>query len=117
MHSTDANIAEVQIQRDDVIARKFRVDKPYILFSRHHGMPRMQGTRLDPWKRFNEMVLPPQVQDALFYGQPISLSAARPQIDSHFLPIFNYHQVLHKWNIKTNWETMKEFRDYGEMVW
>ncbi|KAF2815546.1 uncharacterized protein BDZ99DRAFT_516265 [Mytilinidion resinicola] len=42
-HSTDEQIAESQIRRDKLIARTFRVEKPYVLFSRHHWMREMQS--------------------------------------------------------------------------
>lgn len=60
------------------------------------------------------MVLYPQVQDALFYGDPWKLSDAQPWIDSGSLKGFDFRHKLAEWNIQRNWETEQDFRAHGE---
>ena len=64
--------------------------------------------------RFSEMVLPPQVQDALFYGQPYKLSDIQPSIDANALEGFDFRHKLGEWDIKWTTETGEDFRRYGE---
>ncbi|KAF2501613.1 hypothetical protein BU16DRAFT_556093 [Lophium mytilinum] len=113
-HSTDEQIAESQLKRDKLIARTFKVDKPYVLFSRHHWMREMRATNLPHGKRFNEMVLYPQVQDALFYGEPIKVSDARPRFFGPDYKVLNYHTKMRPWNILCNEETEDDFLSHGE---
>ncbi|KAF8853464.1 hypothetical protein BDZ45DRAFT_598508 [Acephala macrosclerotiorum] len=109
------HIAEVQIRRDDIIASSFGVRKPYILFSRHHWMDLLAMTwRRNHVGRFSEMVLYPQVQDALFYSEPWKLSDAQPWIDSGLLEGFDFRHKLAEWNIQRNWETEQDFKNHNE---
>jgi magnesium-dependent phosphatase 1 len=64
--------------------------------------------------RFSEMVLYPQVQDALFYGEPYKLSDMQPSIDAGSLPGFDYRHNLGNWNIRWNAETTMDFRKHNE---
>lgn len=77
-------------------------------------MPEMIRTILFPGARFNEMVLYPQVQDALFYGEPMPLSEARKLINSGSYRTLKYHHSLINWNIRWNNETTEDFRKNNE---
>ncbi|KAI1386602.1 acid phosphatase-domain-containing protein [Hypoxylon trugodes] len=94
----DQEIAQEQIDRDNKIERIFGIKKPYILFSKHVDM---SGTGR---RRFNEMVVYPQLQDALFYGQPVLLRDA-PLLNR---PHLNYQEKIAEWNITTNDESRHE---------
>jgi magnesium-dependent phosphatase 1 len=103
------------MRRDGIIANSFGVRKPYILFSRHHWMDLLAVTwRKNHTGRFSEMVLYPQVQDALFYGEPWKLSNAQPWIDGGSLPGFDFRHNLANWGIKWNSETAQDFRNHNE---
>ncbi|KAK3366238.1 acid phosphatase-domain-containing protein [Lasiosphaeria ovina] len=68
---TEDNAAKIQQARDEYITEKYGVQKPYVLFSRHHYMSILDDTRIPHDWRFNEMVVYPQIQDALFFCVPI----------------------------------------------
>ncbi len=133
LHNSDRRIAEVQLERDRQIASAFGVSKPYILFSKHHYMSNLRHHRggggggggvittagagagvggITPGTRFNEMVVYPQVQDALFYGTPIPLARVA-QAGATFADL-RYHNQIRAWNIKANTETYGDFRAHGE---
>ena len=95
----------------------FYARKPYILLARHHWMREMEETNLPRSERFNEMVVYPQVQDALFFGQPMRLSDIRGHIDQRRFSEFDYNQALNRWNIKRNQETVQDFQRHNESAW
>ncbi|KAI0896510.1 hypothetical protein F4806DRAFT_508393 [Annulohypoxylon nitens] len=109
-------IANVQIERDEVIANMFGVSKPYILFSRHHWMDFLDTTWRKDQKgtRFSEMVVPPQVQDALFFGIPFRLSEVQSFIDNNAFSGYDYRHKLRMWNIKSSRETEQDFVHHKE---
>ena len=107
---TDAQIAESQINRDDHIARSFRVEKPYVLFARHHWMQQMNGVPRLCGYRFNEMVIYPQIQDALFYGDPMRLSNIQALVNRGGYPVFKFNDNFLTWNIQRDQETIQDFR-------
>lgn len=112
------HIAEAQIARDRIIMEEFGVCKPYILFARHHWMDLLGETwRVNHQGRFSEMVVPPQVQDALFYGEPWRLSDAQPHIDGGHLEGYDFRHRLREWHIKRNTETEMDFWKHGEDYW
>jgi hypothetical protein len=51
MHLDDIGTAAAQERLDNAVMRKFNVQKPYILYSRHHFMKTMDWLRRDGHKR------------------------------------------------------------------
>lgn len=74
MNQTEAATARAQERLDSRVQEKFGVQSPFILFCRHHRMRGM--TFLGDGERFNEMVLYPNVQDAMFFGVAVPLAEA-----------------------------------------
>jgi len=64
--------------------------------------------------RFSEMVVPPQVQDALFYSEPINFRNAQFLIGRNALEGFDFRHKLSQWNITANGETIQDFQNNGE---
>ncbi|KAI5860460.1 hypothetical protein GGS23DRAFT_581483 [Durotheca rogersii] len=93
---------------------KFHVKKPFILFSRHHYMEGM--TFLRDQQRFNEMVLYPQVQDALFFGEPFPIAQAVAKREQGEWKEGKWHRYLRELNIKVIAETMEDFKEHNEKV-
>ncbi|KAK0723393.1 hypothetical protein B0T26DRAFT_750667 [Lasiosphaeria miniovina] len=63
------------IERDNKIAEVYGLEKPYILFSRHHWMSMLENIPgLTAGQKFNEMVYL-QVQNALCFGEPCYINA------------------------------------------
>lgn len=115
MHNTDAQIAEVQLRRDELISKAYSVKKPYIIFARHLWMDMLDGI---PWrqrrKRFSEMVLYPQLQDALFCFEVYRLSDVQSRIDNGRFDPCNYRRSLTTGNIRRNNETLWDFHNNQE---
>ena len=92
-----------QEDRDRTIADRWGVRTPYVLFSRHHfleGMPIPHGIR------WNEMLIPTQIQRSLFCLKKISdAEAAIP---------FPYHLQTKAWNITVPQETEQDFLKHEE---
>lgn len=66
--------------------------------------------------RFSEMVIYPQIQDALFYGEPWKLSDAQQQIDAGRFRGFDFRHRLarNQWNIQWNGKTRRDFDNHDE---
>ncbi|KAJ7511423.1 hypothetical protein B0H11DRAFT_2215249 [Mycena galericulata] len=91
------DVALKQEQRDSILANKYGIQKPYILFARH---PRMNGMQIQG-ARFNEMVVYPQLQDSLFFSPwAAPVQEFRPD------PTFSFEQVIRKWRIHVPNETV-----------
>ncbi|KAK7440993.1 hypothetical protein VKT23_016773 [Stygiomarasmius scandens] len=118
MHATDDQIGKSQLDRDAHIQKAFHVKKPYILFSRHNYMSDMgkpeYGLSINPKKRFNEMVIYPQIQDALMYGTPFSLLNAKKQWKSGKLRKIQYEHKIKAWKILVPDGTKGDCEKHGE---
>ncbi|KAJ3552994.1 hypothetical protein NM688_g3857 [Phlebia brevispora] len=103
-------IAWSQEDRDAMIAA-WGVQKPYILFARH---PNMGGDFPVPnGKRWNEMVIYPQVQDSLIVINRMSdqeLDQATKNPSRHL----HYEQQISPWHITVPEEAREDFRKHGE---
>ncbi|KAH8107097.1 acid phosphatase-domain-containing protein [Cristinia sonorae] len=97
-----AIIAKRQEERDQQIA-KWGVQAPYILFSRHFRMGGM--TLPNKEKRFNEMVVYTQVQDALLLTVKLSEAELEQRLKE---PYMRYEEKIGEWNITLPPETIKE---------
>ncbi len=80
--------------------RNFKVTKPYVAFCKHHYMSGM--TFLEEGTRFNELVLYPQVQDALFFGvaYPIAVAQAKVAANDANWRHLKWHRNVENWGIK-----------------
>ncbi|KAJ6470961.1 acid phosphatase-domain-containing protein [Mycena sanguinolenta] len=90
-HWSEENIAWRQEDLDRTMARDYGIQKPYILFSKHHRMDEMDRSI---WGPFNEMVVYPQLQDALFF-----CPWARQVHEFNPDPTFSFEEVIDKWRI------------------
>jgi hypothetical protein len=63
--------------------------------------------------RFSEMVLYPQGQDALFYGEPRQLSDVQQKIDGGLVSGLQFRHKLVSWGIKWNSETVVDFQTHN----
>ncbi|CAL1705822.1 unnamed protein product [Somion occarium] len=117
-HSKAEDIAKMQIKRDEYIHKHHHVEKPYILFSRHHYMHEMGKSKynivINSKKRFNEMVIYPQVQDALMFGTTLSLPQARKMTRTGKLKKLQHEKKVSAWGIKVPSETKEDSTNHGE---
>lgn len=105
----DTSISSTQEQRNQRID-SYGIQKPYTLFSKHQyisGMPAQPGTR------WNEMVLYPQVQDALFLVCRMSDKEVQDAIQNQKITSFN--ELIPKWDITVPEDTLEDFRAHGEI--
>ncbi|THV03744.1 hypothetical protein K435DRAFT_791497 [Dendrothele bispora CBS 962.96] len=118
MHSSDQQITSKQLELDAHLQKAFHVTKPYILFSRHNymssmGQPEYQLS-INPKKRFNEMVIYPQIQDALMYGHVLTLTQARKLCTTGKLPKVQYEHHVKDWKIVVPSVTKQNCEKHGE---
>ncbi|KIJ46698.1 hypothetical protein M422DRAFT_249863 [Sphaerobolus stellatus SS14] len=116
--TTEAHIAASQTNRDAHMKKSSNVEKPYILFSRHGymsdmGKPQYQ-LNINPKKRFNEMVLYPQIQDHLLYGVDHSLAQARKTVRTGKLKKLQFEHNISQWKIKVPQSTKADCEKHGE---
>ncbi|KAL1839975.1 hypothetical protein VTJ49DRAFT_938 [Mycothermus thermophilus] len=111
-HLTDGQTMKCQASLDQQVARYFGISKPHTLFSRHKNMSGMDF--LPKGSRFNEMVLTPNVMEALFVGEMIPLPKAEALWNSKQLSILDYHCRIREWNIKLVDATIADFQKHGE---
>ncbi|KAK0727576.1 acid phosphatase-domain-containing protein [Lasiosphaeria miniovina] len=112
---TEEEAANIQQARDEFITKTYGVKKPYVLFSRHHYMDVFKDTRIPQGSRFNELVVYPQIQDALFFCVPIQNHAGDLlHGPTRTLGHLNYNSRFHDWGIKKNSETERDFWEKGE---
>ncbi|KAF9269932.1 hypothetical protein L218DRAFT_992611 [Marasmius fiardii PR-910] len=103
------DIAWSQEDRDRKV-ESWGVQKPYILFSRHHDM---QGT-VPVRGRFNEMVVYGQIQEGPILNVQMSnqqLADASAHREHHHL---HHEQKFQEWNITVSKETWDDFCAHGE---
>jgi len=112
-NGTPFDIAWSQENRDDLIA-SWGVQKPYILFSRHHNMGNHAGLTfpVPGNQRFNEMVVYPQIQEALIIIYRMTDKQVAYAIETG--ANLHYEQRVSAWNIAVPPETAKDFRDHNE---
>ncbi|KAH7395927.1 hypothetical protein BKA64DRAFT_709303 [Cadophora sp. MPI-SDFR-AT-0126] len=118
--SGDDSVAESQHIRDNIITQSFAVRKPYILFSRHTWTDVLFRTwRVQSQGRFSEMVVYPQIQDALFYAEPLKLSSflASAEVQGTTVLGFDFRHQLFNWGIKWNENTRADFEIHSETNW
>ncbi|EIW81807.1 hypothetical protein CONPUDRAFT_72193 [Coniophora puteana RWD-64-598 SS2] len=96
-------IARTQESRDQTVASQWGVQTPYILFSRHFQMGGMHLP--DGEKRFNEMVVYTQVQDALLLTIPLSEEQLQQRLNGRYS---RYENRIKEWNIVLPKATVKE---------
>lgn len=101
-HWNASQIAWRQEDRDDWI-EALGVQAPYVLFSRHHWMDKMP---IPKGKRFSEMVIYRQTQDALLLTLPLDEEVLRTRIKGSYKP---YHEQVRDWGIVVPPETVKDF--------
>ncbi|TFK22407.1 hypothetical protein FA15DRAFT_748747 [Coprinopsis marcescibilis] len=94
----------------DLKVESWGVKKPYILFARHHNMPKEKWGLPFPIpypQRFNEMVIYPQVQEA----QILIVRLSDADLAKHIRdgPHLHYEKKLTEWNITVPSETKKDF--------
>lgn len=118
IHETDAAIAQTQVTRDQYILKTFKVGKPYILFSRHHYMQEMDeaayGVTINSEQRFNEMVVYPQIQDALMFGVELSLPQAKKVAGTGKLKTLHWEKEVNNWKIVVPQSTVDDCTKHNE---
>ncbi|KAI1742122.1 acid phosphatase-domain-containing protein [Xylaria scruposa] len=112
LNQAEEKTAKHQHRLDKQIMERFNVEKPFILFSRHHWMKNMDFLRRGT--RFNEMVLYPNVQEALFFGEPFAITRVAVDIDEGRWTELKWHLHLRKYNIGIIPETMGDFIAHNE---
>ncbi|KAK3939202.1 acid phosphatase-domain-containing protein [Diplogelasinospora grovesii] len=118
MHQTDAQTAESQERLDNWIKDAYWVQEPFIAFCRHQRMTRQDNDMywLGARERFSEMVIYPNLQDALFYGEPLPLAeAVARRENTRSWPVLDWHMRGEEWNIQANGETVRDFEKHGEI--
>jgi magnesium-dependent phosphatase 1 len=103
-HASAFDSGRNQENRDRVIAERFKVDTPYVLFSRHYWE---HGLRKEYGLRFSEMVVYTQIQRALFGVTPLSDKKANRIANDAPYP---FHCQLENWSITVPDETRREIR-------
>ncbi|KIK95086.1 hypothetical protein PAXRUDRAFT_407748 [Paxillus rubicundulus Ve08.2h10] len=106
-HWDKAKTAWSQEDRDRRVAH-WGVKTPYILFSRHHWMEDMPIPKNTRW---NEMVVYPQIQDAMFLTYPMTHHQNEEKIKKAYVP---FDQQIKTWNITVPDETWQDFKKHGE---
>lgn len=118
--ATDAAIAKSQVRRDQHMLREFKVKKPYILLSKHRYMKEMSKPSykisMNTQTRFNEMVVYPQVQDALMFGMDLTLQHARKLVKTGKLKKLNWEKKVKSWKILIPAVTAKNSKIKGEKL-
>ncbi|KAK7000368.1 acid phosphatase-domain-containing protein [Favolaschia claudopus] len=117
-HDVAKQVADSQVHRDEFFKKKFKISKPYALFSRHHymaemGKPKYQ-VKINPKKRFNELVLYPQIQDHLLFGKAIPLEHARGMAKSGKLRHLHYERHVKNWKITVPHETRLDSNNHDK---
>ncbi|KAK3379023.1 hypothetical protein B0T24DRAFT_694377 [Lasiosphaeria ovina] len=127
---TDLEMAQSQYDRDNKIQELYGANKPYILMSKHvprkrFSNPIYEGTPLGNIKdkRFNEMAIFPQIQDALFYVVPLEDNAYGLMLDNSKKKMpeawKHYHwdtDVIDDWNVKVSNDTIDECTRHKEVL-
>ncbi|KAK0727045.1 acid phosphatase-domain-containing protein [Lasiosphaeria miniovina] len=114
VHSTMEETCQAQEKLDKKVMEKFNVSKPYLSFSKHGKMAGMDWIK--EGTRFNEMIVYPQIQDAMFFGEAHKLSDVEGLINSGDAnwPHLKWHRNIKPWGIKLCAETKADFDKYGE---
>ncbi|KAI0972196.1 acid phosphatase-domain-containing protein [Xylaria arbuscula] len=86
--------------------QEFGYHKPYLLFTRHHQMSGMHFLR--NLERFNEMVIYPQTQDAMFFGKVFTIEEAKAQMESRAWKHKRFNHHIRSWNIKMHRDAKNE---------
>ena len=84
------------------------VKKPYVLFSRHPNMG--AGFPIPNPRRFNELVIYPQVQENLILAVRMSQSELNAASNVY------YEGKVREWNITIPQETRNDFARHGENI-
>lgn len=114
LHSTEEKIAEKQIKLENKIMKLFGVKKPFIPFSKHEYLKGISS--LKKGERFNEMVLYPNIQDALFFGRPFPIAEAIAKVDNGEWKNMSWPDRLKQLNIKVIDKTVQEFKHHHEKM-
>ncbi|KAI0426466.1 acid phosphatase-domain-containing protein [Xylaria sp. FL1042] len=105
---------------DYKVWQEFGYHKPYLLFTRHHYMDGMHF--LKNLERFNELVIYPQAQDAMFFGKVFTVEEANALLKSGEWQHRCFHHRIKAWNIKMHRDAKQELlntekkKSSGEVV-
>ncbi|KAI0289735.1 acid phosphatase-domain-containing protein [Russula brevipes] len=97
-----------QENRDRVIAERYGVDTPYVLFCRHHWEPDLRKAH---GLRYNEMVVYTQIQRALFGVTRLSDKKVNRIANDAPYP---FHCQINNWSITVPDETRREVRNLND---
>ncbi|RWA06612.1 hypothetical protein EKO27_g8505 [Xylaria grammica] len=105
---------------DHKVWQEFGFHKPYLFFTRHHQMEGMPF--LKDMERFNELVIYPQAQDAMFYGEVFTIEEVDAKVKSGEWKHRPFNHNIKAWNIKTHRDAKQELlnterkKSSGEVV-
>ncbi|KAI8630674.1 hypothetical protein F5Y19DRAFT_52952 [Xylariaceae sp. FL1651] len=91
---------------DFTVWKEFDYHKPHLLFIRHHHMGGMDF--LQNKERFNELVIYPQAQDAMFFGKTFKLEEACARMNSREWTHRKFHHHIKAWNIRLHKDVKHE---------
>ncbi|KAI0468407.1 hypothetical protein F4859DRAFT_516957 [Xylaria cf. heliscus] len=119
-HLTFEQAADRNDKLDLKLWQKFGYHKPYLLLTRHHNMEDMSF--LQDKERFNEPVIYPQAQDAMFYGESFTAEEAKAKVNLGEWAHRNFNHHIKAWNIKMHHDAKAELsnaerkKKNGEML-
>ncbi|KAJ3553153.1 hypothetical protein NM688_g3766 [Phlebia brevispora] len=96
----------------DVTIDTWGVQKPYILFAKHVNMK--GDFPIPDNKRFNEMVVYPQVQESLIVINRMSNQEVEQAIKDSESSHVHYEKQMSSWHITVPQETLSEFKEQNE---
>jgi len=99
-----------QEARDRTVDTKWHVKAPYVMFSRHHWMPKMPIPRP---QRFTEMIVYTQTHRALIDVVTLTDAKTAELVKTNRSPV-PFHRQIKGWNITVPTETRTEFKQRGE---
>lgn len=112
---TDFEIAWSQEDRDRKVA-SWGVHKPYVLFARHPTKANRPGLKfpVPNGRRWNEMVVYPQVQEALVVVHRMSDFQLNQVVQNR--QHLHYEQKLNDWNVTVPSATYRDFTAHRENI-
>jgi len=113
-----SKIARSQEDRD-LMVEGWGVKKPYVLFARHQNMGDNWGkTKLRfpirNNRRFNEMVVYPQIQESLIVIKRMSKETLEQAVQRGESGHLHYQKKMNAWNITVPKKTFADFTKHGE---
>jgi magnesium-dependent phosphatase 1 len=91
--------------------KEFKVTKPYLVLAKHGSSKKM--TFLKEGEHFNELVLYPQLQDAMFFGEAYPIATAEKNVKDKHADWKHLHWERQgtNWGIKRIDATKDEFKE------